>query len=51
MAKRRRRRRSRGKISDSTPALPGTSTEESTAPSEPSVSESNEGEDQSGGDD
>ena len=47
MAHRRRRRKRRGKISDSTPAVPGTEPADSTA-AEASVSESNEGEDHSG---
>lgn len=54
MAKRRRRRKRRGKISDSTPAVPGTDTtgvDDDTAASEPSVSESTDGEGDSGGDD
>jgi hypothetical protein len=50
MAHRRRRRRRRGKISDATPAQPGTSTDESSAASQTEVSQSNEGDD-SGADD
>jgi hypothetical protein len=48
MAKRRRRRKRRGKISDSTPAVPGTDTtgvDDTDAPSEASVSESSSGDD------
>jgi hypothetical protein len=50
MAHRRRRRRRRGKISDATPAQPGTSTTDSNSVSEPSVSNSDAGSNDGGGD-
>ena len=44
----RRRRRRRGKITDSTPAMPGTDPAADSTVSEASVSESGDGEDDSG---
>jgi hypothetical protein len=51
MSKRRKRRKRHGKISDSTPAMPGTDPTADSTVSEASVSESGDGEDHSGGDD